>query len=186
MINPAAILAAGLRTASHAPSPVSLGWPRGLAGRVRVSAHPDEWLIDIASGWAIIGVGIQTVAVRIRVFEHVWKVLQAKTEVYPMLQVELSNRLISALNLLEPDVAPRQQVARLAEQELRRRLARYQLSDRLFREKYGMTLEEFEAAEIVRQRGYSFEVENDHQDWDQAVDGIRTIERQLTALRGDR
>ena len=103
-----------------------------------------------------------------------------------MLQVELSNRLISALNLLEPDIAPRQQVARLAEQELRRRLARYQLSDRLFREKYGMTLEEFEAAEIVRQRGYSFEVENDHQDWDQAVDGIRTIESQLTALRGDR
>ena len=103
-----------------------------------------------------------------------------------MLQVELSNRLISALNLLEPDVAPRQQVARLAEQELRRRLARYQLSDRLFREKYGMTLEEFEAADIVRQHGYSFDVENDHQDWDQAVDGIRTIERQLVALRGDR
>ena len=103
-----------------------------------------------------------------------------------MLQVELSNRLISALNLLEPDVAPRQQVERLAEQELRRRLARYQLSDRLFREKYGMTLEEFEAADIVRQHGYSFDVENDHQDWDQAVDGIRTIERQLMALRGDR
>lgn len=46
----------------------------------------------------------------------------------------------------------------LAEQELRRRLTRYQLSDRLFREKYGMTLEEFEAADIVRQHGYSFAV----------------------------
>ncbi len=102
-----------------------------------------------------------------------------------MLQVELSNRLISALNLLEPNIAPKQQVARLAEQELRRRLARYQLSDHLFREKYGMTLEEFEAAEIVKQQGYSFEVESDHQDWDQAVDGIRTIERQLAALRGE-
>ncbi len=102
-----------------------------------------------------------------------------------MLQVELSNRLISALNLLEPDIAPKQQVARLAEQELRRRLARYQLSDRLFRARYGMTLEEFEAAEIVKRQGYSFEVETDHQDWDQAVDGIRTIERQLTLLRGE-
>jgi len=102
-----------------------------------------------------------------------------------MLQVELSNRLISALNLLEPNIAPKQQVARLAEQELRRRLARYQLSDRLFRDKYGMTLEEFEAAEIVKRQGYSFEVESDHQDWDQAVDGIRTIERQLTVLRGE-
>ncbi len=77
------------------------------------------------------------------------------------------------------------QVARLAEQELRRRLARYQLTDRLMREKYGMTLEEFEAAETVKARGYSFEVENDHQDWDLAVDGIRTIEHQLAALRGE-
>ena len=102
-----------------------------------------------------------------------------------MLQVELSKRLISVLNLLEPDMGPKQQVARLAEQEVRRRLARYQLSDRLFREKYGMTLEEFEAAETVKARGYAFEVENDHQDWDQAIDGIRTIERQLAALRGE-
>jgi len=102
-----------------------------------------------------------------------------------MLQVELSNRLISILNSLEPGVAPKQQVVRLAEQELRRRLARYQLSDQLFREKYGMTLEEFEAAEVVKARGYSFEVENDHQDWDQAVDGIRTLEQQLASLRGE-
>jgi len=102
-----------------------------------------------------------------------------------MLQVELSNRLISILNSLEPGVAPKQQVVRLAEQELRRRLARYQLSDQLFREKYGMTLEEFEAAEVVKARDYSFEVENDHQDWDQAVDGIRTLERQLASLRGE-
>jgi hypothetical protein len=102
-----------------------------------------------------------------------------------MLQVELSNRLISILNSLEPGVAPKQQVVRLAEQELRRRLARYQLSDQLFREKYGMTLEEFEAAEVVKARGYTFEVENDHQDWDQAVDGIRTLERQLASLRGE-
>ena len=102
-----------------------------------------------------------------------------------MLQVELSNRLISILNSLEPGVAPKQQVVRLAEQELRRRLARYQLSDQLFREKYGMTLEEFETAEVVKARGYSFEVENDHQDWDQAVDGIRTLEQQLASLRGE-
>lgn len=102
-----------------------------------------------------------------------------------MLQIELSNRLISVLNLLEPNIGPKQQVTRLAEQELRRRLARYQLSDRLFREKYGMTLEEFETAEIVKMRGYTFEVESDHQDWDQAIDGVRTIERQLAALQGE-
>ncbi len=102
-----------------------------------------------------------------------------------MLQIELSNRLLNVLDLLEPGAAPKQQVARLAEQELRRRLARYQLSERLFRQKYGMSLEEFEAAEVIKTQGYSFEVENDHQDWDLAVDGIRTVERQLASLRGE-
>lgn len=99
-----------------------------------------------------------------------------------MLQVELSNQLIRVLNLLEPNVEPGQQLTRLAEHELRRRLARYQLSDRIFREKYGMSLDEFEKAHVVKTQGYTFDVENDHQDWDQAIDGIRTIERQLAAL----
>ena len=44
-----------------------------------------------------------------------------------MLQVELSKGLLSVLNSLEPGAAPKLQVMRLAEQELRRRLARYQL-----------------------------------------------------------
>ena len=48
-----------------------------------------------------------------------------------------------------------------------------------------MTLEEFEAAEVVKTLGYSFEVENDHQDWDLAADGIQTVERQLASLRGE-
>lgn len=102
-----------------------------------------------------------------------------------MLQIQLSNRLADALNLLEPGVAPKQQVERLAEQELRRRLARYQLSDRLFREKYGMTLDEFEATEMVKTHGYSFEVENDHQDWDLAMDGMRTVALKLADLRSE-
>jgi hypothetical protein len=72
-----------------------------------------------------------------------------------------------------------------ADEELHRRLAGYQLRDRLFREKYGMTLEEFEAVQVVKQHGYSFEIESDHQDWDQAVDGARSIERQLAPLRGE-
>lgn len=60
----------------------------------------------------------------------------------------------------------------------------YQLTDRLFQEKYGLTLEEFEAQEVVKAHDYSFEVESDHQDWDLAVDGMRTVEEQLANLRG--
>ena len=83
-----------------------------------------------------------------------------------------------------PGTAVEAQIAHLAEGELRRRLARYQLSDRLFQAKYGMSLTEFEAHEMVKQLNYSFEVESDHQDWDLAVEGIRSMERQLAELRG--
>ena len=82
------------------------------------------------------------------------------------------------LDALELGVSLDTQVAHLAEHELRRRLARYQLTDRLFRQKYTMSLEEFERQRMVEQLEYSFEVESDHQDWDLAVDGIQSIEPQ--------
>ncbi len=99
-------------------------------------------------------------------------------------QIAISERVLGILDALEPDASVEAQVTRLAEGELRCRLARYQLSDRLFREKYGMSLAEFEARALVPQFNYSFAVESDHQDWDLAVDGIRSAERQLAALRG--
>lgn len=45
-----------------------------------------------------------------------------------------------------------------------------------------MSLEAFEAHRVVEEKAYSFEVESDHQDWDLAVDGTRSTERQLTEL----
>ena len=96
----------------------------------------------------------------------------------------ISERLHHVLDQLEPGDSLEAKVTRLAESELRRRLARYQLTDHQFRAKYGMTLEEFEARGVMPERGYSYEVETDHQDWDLAVDGIRSTERQLMDLLG--
>ncbi len=96
----------------------------------------------------------------------------------------ISDRVLSIIDELEPGDTLEVKVTRLAESELRRRLARYQLTDRQLRAKYGMALEEFEAVGVVAQMGYSFEVESDHQDWDLAVDGIQSTERQLAELLG--
>ena len=99
-------------------------------------------------------------------------------------QIEISAQVLNVLEALEPNATVETQVAHLAEGELRRRLARYQLSNRLFRDKYGMSLVEFEERNMVKHFDYSFEVESDHQDWDLAIEGIQTIERQLAQLRG--
>ncbi len=96
--------------------------------------------------------------------------------------LSISERVLNVIDELEPGDTLEAKVTRLAESELRRRLARYQLTDRQFRAKYGMSLEEFEARGIIGEKNYTFEVETDHQDWDLAVDGIRSTERQLAEL----
>ena len=66
--------------------------------------------------------------------------------------------------------------------EIRRRLAEFDAVDRHFRHKYGGTLDEFERREVVRERGYSFEVESDHQKWDAATDAIASLRKDLDEL----
>lgn len=102
-----------------------------------------------------------------------------------MESLTISDRVLNIIDELEPGNSLEAKVSRLTENELRRRLARYQFTDRQFRAKYGMSLEEFEAGEVMARMNYSFEVESDHQDWDLAVDGIRSVERQLAELLGN-
>lgn len=66
--------------------------------------------------------------------------------------------------------------------EVRRRLAEFEAVDRRFRQKYGMTLDEFERRGVVKERGYAFEVERDHQEWDAAADAILALRADLDEL----
>ncbi len=66
--------------------------------------------------------------------------------------------------------------------EVRRRLAEFEAVDRRFRQKYGMTLEEFERRGVVKEKGYAFEVERDHQEWDATVDALLALRADLAVL----
>jgi hypothetical protein len=72
----------------------------------------------------------------------------------------------------------------LLEAEYRRRLARYSLTDQQLAQKYQMSFEDFERQRITEQRGYTWEVESDAMAWETAVDGLRTVQRQLSDLCG--
>ena len=72
----------------------------------------------------------------------------------------------------------------LLEAEYRRRLARYSLTDQQLAQKYQMSFEDFERQRVTEQRGYTWEVESDAMAWETAVDGLRTVQRQLSGLRG--
>ncbi len=75
-------------------------------------------------------------------------------------------------------------VRALLEAEYRRQLSRYRLTDRHLSEKYAMTFAEFELQQMVKQRGFTWEVEADASDWELAVSGIRTMGRRLAELVG--
>jgi hypothetical protein len=78
-----------------------------------------------------------------------------------------------------------ERIREVLESEYRRRLTRYEHTDRLFRKKYGMTFDEFERNEVVKTKGFTWEVESDSDEWDMANDGIRSMRRGLEELRGE-
>jgi hypothetical protein len=77
-------------------------------------------------------------------------------------------------------------IIEVLESEYRRRLTRYEHTDRLLRKKYRMTFDEFERNEVVKVRGYSWEVESDSDEWEMALDGMESMRRGLEELIGER
>lgn len=85
----------------------------------------------------------------------------------------------------------KQMILNLSEDELQqiltaeylRRLSKYKLTDQSFRDKYGVSFEVFERDNVVAQKEYSWEAESDAQEWELAVDGIKTYQAKLDELQ---
>ncbi len=71
----------------------------------------------------------------------------------------------------------------LLKRDYLRRLTRYRMTDDYYRAKYEMDFDNFEKANIVRDQNYSFEVESHAQEWELAIDGIKTIKKKLFGCR---
>ncbi len=86
--------------------------------------------------------------------------------------------------------ALKKQLAEMTEDELKyllrrdylRRLTRYRMTDDFYKKKYNMDFESFEQANMVERQNYTFEVESDAQEWELAIDGIKTVEKKLKEL----
>ena len=64
-----------------------------------------------------------------------------------------------------------------------RKLTRYKMTDDYYRKKYDMDFDDFQKANVVEKKNYTFEVESDSQEWEQTIDGIKTVERKLKELK---
>jgi hypothetical protein len=68
--------------------------------------------------------------------------------------------------------------------EYRRRLIRYKMVDEAMRKKYGMSFNDFESSNVVRERKFSWDVESDSMEWEHALEGVRYVEQKMKDLEG--
>ena len=74
-------------------------------------------------------------------------------------------------------------VNKLLIDDIKRKLTEFELINRHCQKKYGVTFTEFEQKNIIKEKGYSFEVETDYHEWDAAIDTINTLKSHLNDLK---
>lgn len=95
----------------------------------------------------------------------------------------LSNNVAGVINRLERGRALNVKCKKIVESEIKRRLSEYELIDHRFSTKYGMSLSQFEKNQMLKRKKYSYDIEKNYHDWDLAVDGIKTMKKELRQLQ---
>jgi len=94
----------------------------------------------------------------------------------------ITDKTTKILNLIIPEGDIDYKVRKILREDIKRKLVEFQLIDNRFQKKYGMTLDEFEKRNIIKEKGFSFEVESDYHEWDSAVDAIKTLKAKIKDL----
>jgi hypothetical protein len=74
-------------------------------------------------------------------------------------------------------------VRALIETEYMRRIGAYARTNQAMQAKYGMSFEEFVERQVVKERGFTWEVEKDAMEWEMAFSGYASCTRKLKELR---
>lgn len=81
------------------------------------------------------------------------------------------------------DIIPEKELKEAVLSEYERRLVLYRLTDERFKKKYGMNLTEFEKKNLVKEKGFSWEVEKDAMEWEHAVEGIESLQEKINKIK---
>ena len=97
----------------------------------------------------------------------------------------ITEKTTKILDILIPEGDLDYKVRKILREDLKRKLTEFQLIDNRFQKKYGMTLDEFEKRNIIKEKGFSFEVESDYHEWDSAEDAIKTLKAKIEDLSSE-
>ena len=81
------------------------------------------------------------------------------------------------------DIIPEKEIKEAVLSEYERRLVLYRLTDERFKKKYGMNITEFEKKNLVKEKGFSWEVEKDAMVWEHAVEGIGSLQKKINKIK---
>ena len=80
------------------------------------------------------------------------------------------------------DIISEKELKEVVLSEYERRIVLYKLTDERFKKKYGMNFSEFEKKNLVKEKGFSWEVEKDAMEWEHAVEGLVSLQEKINKI----
>lgn len=81
------------------------------------------------------------------------------------------------------DILPEKEIKDAVLGEYEKRLVLYKLTDEQLKKKYKMDFKDFDEKNIVKKKGFSWDVEQDAMQWEHAVEGIKYIEKKIKKIK---
>ena len=81
------------------------------------------------------------------------------------------------------DILPEKEIKEAVLSEYEKKLVLYKFTDEQLKKKYKMSFEEFDEKNLVKKKGFSWDVEQDAMNWEHAVEGIRYLEKKIKKIK---
>lgn len=81
------------------------------------------------------------------------------------------------------DILPEKEIKEAVLGEYEKRLVLYKLADEQLKKKYKVNFKDFDEKNIVKKKGFSWDVEHDAMQWEHAVEGIKYIRKKIKKIK---
>lgn len=81
------------------------------------------------------------------------------------------------------DILPEKEIKEAVLGEYEKKIVLYKFTDEQLKKKYKMNFKEFDEKNVVREKGFSWNVEQDAMNWEHAVEGIRHLEKKIRKIK---
>ncbi len=81
------------------------------------------------------------------------------------------------------DLIPEKEITETVLSDYEKKLILYKFTNEQLKKKYGMNYEQFERKNIVKERNFTWDVEQDAMHWEHAIAGIKYLEEKIKKIK---